>query len=90
MEETQAESTARQNANGVAIAWRTIYPKKQPSNYTLRQAEGRPQVAIESSVHHAGVHGAGTELVASTLQLLVEVKTENHLGQFTAAISSMG
>lgn len=90
MEETRAEWTVRQNANGAAIAWRKIYPEKEPSNYTLRQAEGHPQVAIESSVHHAGVHSAGTELVASTLQLLVEVRTEHHLGQFTAAISSMG
>lgn len=68
----------------------SIYPKKQPSNNTLRQAEGRPQVAIESSVHHAGVHGAGTERVASTLELLVELGTEQRLCQFTAAISSMG
>lgn len=67
-----------------------IYPKKQPSNNALRQAEGRPQVAIESSVHHAGVHGTGTERVASALELLVELGTEHCLGQFTAAIRSMG
>lgn len=72
------------------VEWRKIYPEKQPSNYALRQAEGHPQVAIESSVHHAGVHGAGTERVAFTLQLLVEVSAEHHLGQFTAAIRSMG
>lgn len=67
-----------------------IYPKKQPSNRTLRQTEGRPQVAVESGVHHAGVHGAGTERVASALELLVELGTEHRLGQFTAAIRSMG
>lgn len=67
-----------------------IYPEKQPSDNTLRQAEGRPQVAVESSVHHAGVHGAGAERVASTLELLVELGTEHHLGQFTAAVRGMG
>lgn len=67
-----------------------IYPEEKPSDDTLRQAEWCPQVAIESSVHHAGVHGAGTEWVASTLKLLVELGTEHHLRQFTAAIRSMG
>lgn len=72
------------------MKWWKSYLKKQASNETLRQAEGRPQVAIKSSVHHAGIHGAGAERLASTLQLLVEVRTEQHLGQFTAAVGRMG
>lgn len=55
---------------------RTVfYPEKQASNGTQCQAEGRPKVAIESSIHHAGVHSTWAQWETSSLQLLVKVGT---------------
>lgn len=53
-----------------------FYPEKQASDGALRQAEGRPEVAIERRIHHARIHSTWTQWETSTLQLLVEVGTK--------------
>lgn len=70
--------------------WRVFYPEKQTSDDALCQAEGRPEVAIECSIHHARIHGTWAQRGTSTLQLLVEVGTKQQLGQLTVTISSVG
>lgn len=53
-----------------------FYPEKQAGDGTLCQTEGRPEVAIESSIHHARIHSTWTQWETSTLHILVEVGTE--------------
>lgn len=55
---------------------KVFYPEKQASNGALCQVQGCPEVAIESSIHHARVHSTRNQWGTSTLQLLVEVGTK--------------
>lgn len=56
----------------------------------MHQAQWRPEVLVQSGVHHARVHGAGRHWETSALQLLLELGTKYKLGQFALTVGSMG
>lgn len=50
-----------------------FYLEKQASNGALHQMKGRPQVTVQSSIHHPRINSTRTHWETSVLQLLVEM-----------------